>query len=275
MKTKHFNKISYLAIILLGLLVVSCNTDDAGLLEANKANQVALDAKSKVLNFTYHYNGTAYNETVWNVKNKATSDATFFTIGLNENLYLFDTQAQATVFEKGAFQNILKTELRTLEITSAGRAVVEVARATVIYKVELYDNINYMGESSKYYNTMVIKKMKNFWAYSYYADNTAEWDLPTSMKNKTSSYKIELVQTGTVDNHGTTGQPLYLTCNIKFRTGSLGSDRNVDYKSALYKDYYLDNSKREDNDLRNNRIWASLGITTWNDQIEAVQVEFR
>lgn len=274
MKTKYLKKLSYLAIILLGLIVVSCSHDEA-IAPAPPVNKnVAPETKAKVLHFTYHYNGTAYTEIAWNLKNNATVNPTFFIIGLNENLYLFDTQTQAITFENGGFKNILKQEVNNLETTNAARADKELSRATVIYKVDLYDNISFAGTYKKYYNTMVVKRMEGFWGNTYYQDNKAEFDLPSTMKNKTTSYKIELVQTGTVDNYATTGQPLYLTCTIKFRTGSLGAERNVNYTSSLYKGNGIDNSKREDSDLSNNRIWATLGLATWNDQIEAVQVEF-
>jgi hypothetical protein len=229
--------------------------------------------------YQYSYQGQMYNEKQWDKKYATMNNQNLSMVGLNEIVYVFDNNALATNFEETRLQEKIDEAFATRVISKDAT----IGSADVIFKIELYDNINYDNNGNKYihYATETVLRKRTSWGYIYLDNHEFEADLPSSMRKKTSSYRVTLIQGGTVHTMqnatgSITGNPIWLSMRFHLRAGLLSDGGRVSWSKTLYDQPDIQNRKVEkDPDFRNNRLWSAFGVTTWNDQIQSWQVEFR
>ena len=279
MKTKMNNlkKISLLIVIATSLLTVSCEAESVEQDQVNDANAIVKPGKER-LAYTYQYKDMLYQEDEWNEKIKSINNLDYSIIGLNENLYVFDTNEEAQIFEKGVLQQKLKeksTSKNVFEKTTTGDILL--GSATIIYSIKVWDKINYdsSGNYHTYYRIHTVERWKprNLFGDFYLTDAEFETDLPTSVRKKVSSCKLNLIVGGSVLTSN--GGPVYLTCKIYLNAGTLADDSSLSFVTTLYKGNNIGSSTRDISDFRDYRMWSLLGIGTWNDNIQSIQVKIR
>lgn len=254
------SKMSLLALcFVLSFGLLSCEKEELMQIdeELNQVEEVSIVDDG----YSYVYNGDTYNYGDFNKIGVETK----YMIGIDFVIYVFDTEGQALDFEEGDFQNIIKASVEKVEAdhpSSNTKAPGDIVWGTAIYELTFYQHINYEGGWIKYTVTQPIGHKQTWIGYEW-VEQKWEQDLPAEYRNITSSYKAKYVQIPIIDGYD-------MVMEFKLRTGLLGADNNCDWTKKLrrWDDYSTDS------DFTNDRIWATLGIACWNDQIEAFKIEF-
>ncbi|MFV8353351.1 hypothetical protein [Flavobacterium sp. XS2P14] len=273
----NLKKISLLIVLVTSVLIVSCEADNVEQDQVSDANAI-VEPKKESLAYTYQYKDKLYNEKEWNEKIKSINNLDYSIIGLNENLYVFDTNEEAQIFEKGALQQKIKEKsVSTKAFEKTTSEDILLGSATIVYSIKLWDKINYdnSGYFQMYYRTQIVKRWKprNLYGDFYLTGAEFETDLPTEIRKKVSSCKLNFIEGGSVLTSN--GGPMYLMCKIYLNAGTLADDSRLSYVSTLYKGHNTGVSTRDISDFRDHRMWSLFGITTWNDNIQSIQVKIR
>ncbi len=255
-----------LAIICLVLTfgLMNCEDQDSAAIDDEFAtNQYVIEQNDTA----YLYKGKLYSEDDWSEK----SSGREWMIGLGNVIYVFDTENQVSEFEKGDFQQILKNYTAKVEnedVHAVSKAVGDIIYGTAVYRLTLYKDKNFSGSTYVFYNAQKIGHKQTWIGYEWVNDKL-ERDLPSDFRKVTTSYKMEYLTVPKIDGY-------WMVMEMKLRTGLLGADRNVTWTKKLYKNPEMgtSNTVESDSDFSNNRIWAQLGIGTWNDHIQSFQISF-
>ena len=273
----NLKKIFFLIVIATSLLTVSCEADSVEQDQVNDANAIT-KSKKESLAYTYQYKDKLYNEKEWNDKIKFINNVDYSIIGLNENLYVFDTNEEAQIFEKGVLQQKIKEKsVSTKAFQKTTSEDILLGSATVVYSIKLWDKTNYdnSGYYQMYFRTQTVKRWKprNLFSDFYLTGAEFEIDLPTEIRKKVSSCKLNFIDGGSVLTSN--GGPVYLMCKIYLNAGTLADDSRLSYVSTLYKGNNTGGSTRDISDFRDHRMWSLFGIGTWNDNIQSIQVKLK
>lgn len=283
MKTKLINlrKNGFLALCALGLFTMSCEKEELQIEDTTTAFEEKVEpvVEPVTIKYNYSYQGQIYNEKQWNNKYETMNNANLSMIGLNDIVYVFDSPESATAFEQTQLQNQIDASFATQVIQKDD----VIGSADVIFKIELFDlkDYNQSGNKYIYYATKTVLRKRTSWGYIYLDNHEFEADLPSTMRKKTTSYRVTLVRGGTVhtmqnSTGSITGNPIWLSMRFHLRAGLLSDGGRVSWSKTLYDQPDIQNRKVEkDPDFSNNRLWSAFGVTTWDNQIQSWQVEFR
>ncbi|WP_046759244.1 hypothetical protein [Kordia jejudonensis] len=274
----NYNSIIYkfLVILIVGC-TFSCQKENV---ETNPTEAVTKEkikpyVEPIIFKYSYDYQGQLYTETEWNTKLASIENPSLSIIGLNNVMFVFDSEIEAKNFENGELQNKLKEKPTSSFSTAKADRIT--GTATVKFKLEFFKNTNYSAlYSYTHHVTRTINRRITWWGWAYLEGHEIESDLPSWIQKEVSSYRATYEQGGTVFDHGTTGQPVYLSLRFHLRAGLLSDGGRVSWSKTLYNEPYIQNRKVEqDPDFSDNRLWSAFGITTWDNQIQSWQVEFR
>ncbi len=259
---RDLSKMSLLALcFVLSFGLLSCEKEE--LFEIEEELSQVEEVSIVDDGYSYVYNGDTYNYSDFNKIGVETK----YMIGIDDVIYVFDTEDKALGFEKGDFQNIVKASVEKVEAdhpSSNTKAPGDIAWGTAIYELTFYNykHFDVAGGWAKYTVTHPIGHKQTWIGYEW-VDQKYETDLPAEYRNITSSWKMKYVQIPIIDGYD-------MVLEVKLRSGLLSSDRNVNWSKKLrrYDDY------KSDGDLSDNRIASTLWIAHWNNQIEAFKIEF-
>lgn len=283
MKTTKISlkKWSLLAVFVTALFTISCEKEDIEIEETQATEEKVKPVVEPITyKYSYEYQGQVYNEKQWDNKYEAMNNPSLSMIGLNDIIYVFDNSHEAQQFEAQELQG--KIDLAFINDNSFTSKDATIGDANVTFKIELFDLTNYSG-SNKYthYTTQNVRRKRTWWGWIYLENNEFEADLPSAMRKKTSSYRVTLVKGGSVHTLSNatgsiTGNPIYLSMRFHLRAGLLSDGGRVSWSKTLYDQPDIQNRKvEEDSDFSDNTMYSAFGLTTWDNQIQSWQVEFR
>ena len=223
--------------------------------------------------YSYVHGGKAYDYGNWS--EVATGEESM--VALGDVVYVFDTESEARAFEDGELKSMLDGDVPAVNATSGARtstlagaevAVGETVWGTAVFQLKLYEHKDYSGRYYSFWCSQQIGRKRTRIGYEW-VNNKLDQNLPTSFRKLTSSYKMEYTTVPKIDGY-------WMVLEMKLRTGLLEDDRNVNWKKKLYRNPEMgtSNTVEQDSDFSNNRIWAQLGIGTWNDHIQSFSMSF-
>ena len=270
-------KINVLVWIVASLLSISCEIDAIEQDIVRNAT-VGKSVKKENLPYKYNYKNKFFNEEQWADKIKSSGNSDFSIIGINENLFVFDTKQEAQIFDEGVVQQKIKDKsIGVKSLQKVANDDILMGSAVIIYSIKVWDKINYdsSGNYHTFYRIHTVERWKpnNLWGDFYLTDADFETDLPISVRKKVSSCKLNLIVGGSVLTSN--GGPVYLMCKIYLNAGTLADDSRLSFVTTLYKGNNIGSSTRDISDFREYRMWSLLGIGTWNDNIQSIQVKIR
>ena len=271
---------SFCLFLLIGL-ATSCQKED---LETNPTEATAEEKIKPIVeptryDYKYDYNGKVYNEKQWETKYVELGSPNVSVVVFNDVMYIFDDYNEAQQFENVELQSLMDKEPAIYDSLSKADRIV--GEATVKFKIELFDAKDYLRDSQNtgfnITGTKLVRKRQKWWGYGYLEGHEWEMDLPSWIRKKTTSYRVTFLQGGSVANNGTTGQPLYLKLKFHLRAKLLSGGGRASWTKTVYKqsDGNGGSSVSKDPDFSDNTAWAALGLTTWDNQIQSVKVQFR
>ncbi|MEM6685685.1 MAG: hypothetical protein AAF617_07855 [Bacteroidota bacterium] len=195
-------------------------------------------------------------------------------IALNDMVYVFDTGDLAKQFDLQEIPRLLGKE-PALDVTAASKDDRILGQVRVKAKIELFKDKDFDGRYgySVIYIDQVVTKRRTWWGWDYYENNKYEQNIVSFFRNITSSYRVTLTDGGRLDTSGASTSTGYAKMKFKLRANLL-DDGGPTWKRDVSKNpYFPGNNVDEDSDLSNNRMWGALGLTTWNDEIESLEIE--
>jgi hypothetical protein len=266
-------KVSLLLMLFVGILTMSCEKE-ALEIEETQATKEKVKPVVKPITFTYTYNyhGQTYNEKEWQAVHAGLANPNIAIVGYNEMLYVFDDKHQAKQFELQEIPVLMNQKLPVDDAAVAKAQVIGRKRAKA--RVELFDNTNYSNLFFTIYIDQEVVKRQTWWGWKYHENHIVDFDLPSVIQNRTTSYRATFIQGGRIDTTGASTSIGYLEMTLEMNANLL-DESGPTWKRDLRKNpYFPGGDVDQDGNLGNNRIWGVLGLTHWDNTIESIKVEF-
>jgi len=189
-------------------------------------------------------------------------------------VYVFDNSNLAKQFELQEIPQLMDKK-PVLDNTAASKADNIIGQIRVKAKFELFLDKDFDGSYgySAIYVDQVVTKRRTWWGWPYYENNKFEHNLVYFFRNITTSYRVTLTQGGRLDTSGASTSSGYAVMNFKLRSNLLDDVGPTWNRDVSRNPYFPGNDVDEDSDLSNNRMWGALGLATWDNEIEAIEVE--
>jgi hypothetical protein len=268
----QFKLRNVLAALTVSIFIFSCQTDQVEEETYTDSQEEFVPEVVEPTPSTFIYQGQSYDEAEWQQKLNSLGNPDYHYVGINENFHVFETPQEATAFENGDLQ-VMLDEMRAEDkannpsLTNNGDQIL--ASTTVEFRISVYQNVNYAGGSVVSYRRRTINRRQTWWGYAYLENHEVKYDLPEFMRKEVSSYKMELIRTGSVLSNGTR-LSMYVDLHMGLNAEGPSWEKTLTHIPAMG----VDNRLNQDGDLRNNRCWSCFGIVTWNDQIQSWDVVF-
>ena len=259
-------------------LATSCQKED---LETNPTEATTEEKIKPVVepiryNYKYDYNGQIYNEKQWENKYAELGSPNVSVVVFNDMMYIFDDYNEAQLFENGELQSLMDKEPATYDSLSKAQIL---GQKTVKYKLELFDAKDYLRDSQNIAfiitGSLFVTKRRTWWSWDYFENNEVEFDLPSWISEKTTSYRATFIQGGRIDTSGASTSTGYIQMNLELKLGTLEDDSSTSWTKRLRKNpYFPGGDVSQDSDFSDNRIWGVFGLYNWNNKIESVKIVF-
>lgn len=267
MKTKM--KVSAMLILSsLMIGVIGCSRDEMEVEPEAIEEPTKVKSNEAIMNFTYHYKGQTFSTDAWENYLSSNPDQNNIYVGLNENIYAFDNAREAKFFRTGKFKDLVDAKKIALSKTNNSGE----ASTRVHWKIEFFPDDNFQPYSFGYEWIGMVDRVYTVWGPYELQNNLIRYTIPSNLHNLISSYKIYLLDTGSVIESGVQ-LAMYTECYDK----PLGEeDVSLDNTIAASNPY------TEDNDLSDEGLLLETGFLptisenlSWTDAIDAFEVEMR